>query len=185
MTLTQIRHLLTATALTAAAGLAQAGPMTLGQSQFDLTSTGPFSLSTSLSLSERQLVSLDVLGWSANAADLQFDSVLLQKGNQSFLFDRQAQHNSLGAALLAQEQRGNGRGRWIAHLQTFDLSPVVLDAGDWTITVSGTDEHLKFYSGFGLRVETAAVVSEPASLALVSMALMGGLLVRRRKAQAA
>ena len=148
MNKTKIRQLLTATALTAAATLAQAGTMSLDQSAFTLQSTGAFSIPTLLTLGDRQLVNLQLTGWSADAADLQFSSLTLQKGNQTFVFDHQSQLTSLGAALLDEEQRGAGRSKWTAYLQSYELTPVVLDAGEWTVTVNGSDEHLKFFSGF-------------------------------------
>lgn len=177
-----LRSTLLAVLALGAAG-AMAGPMTLTTTPLTLPTTGAFTFHSTLHLDSRQEVRLQLQGWSANATDLQIAQLRLTNGAQTLVFDAVADGTALGAPALSQSTMGAGRGAFTAYLQDFSLGPVVLDAGDWSVDVLGTDDHVKFASGLRLSAQAGAVVPEPAGFALALTALGGALLARRRRAR--
>ncbi len=197
-TLTTLRHCSAAAALSLLAVSAQAASMSL-QDAFKTPGTGDFSHSVSFSLSERSELSLWLQGWSMKgvvpadgsvsgalaASDLKFLGLTLTGAGQSFNFSG---HSSLGQAVIGSEQRTNpGSSRpWTAYLQTYELAPLALDAGNWTLTVYGEDKDDKKASGLDLRLQAQPAqqaVPEPGALLLASLSLLAaGLLGRRRQA---
>lgn len=188
------RKLLAVAAILAAGG-SQAGGLTL-QDSLQIVSKGDFSRSVSLQLAQRSQVSLWLQGWSQKApaagnngvlasGDLNLYGIQLVNGSTTLTFDGQPGNGSLGSPTWTTEQRsnpGSSRG-WTAHLQTYELQPLTLDAGNWTLTYFGHDEHQKFASGVALRVQAQNAVSEPAALGLAALSLaLGGWLTRRRRA---
>ena len=188
--------LLAAASLSLLAVAAQAGGLSL-QDSFQIANAGDFSRSLTLQLDQRSQVSLWLQGWSqkgnlaggANGAlassDLSIRGLSLQKGGTTLVFDGLPGHGSLGEASWSSEARSNpGSNRsWTAYLQTYELQPLVLEAGTWTVSYYGHDEHKKFASGVELRVQAQNAVPEPAALSLAGLSLaLVGLLSRRRRA---
>ncbi len=194
------RNLLAATGLALFGFAAQASSLSL-QDAYKVQAHGAFSHSLSLQLDERSSVSIWLQGWSQKgalpssgnptgalaASDLHISSLILSNGVQTFYFDGQPGHFSLGTPLMGSESRGNPGSRpWTAFLQTYELQPLLLDAGAWTLTVNGFDEHLKFASGLDLRVQAQQApnaVPAPAAFGLAALALLiGGLMSRKQRA---
>lgn len=190
------RQLFAAASLSLLGGLAQAGGLSL-KDELQIREAGQFSSTVVLQLDQRSQVSLWLQGWSQKgsaggsstgalaSSDLNIRGLTLKNGSTTLYFDGQPGNGSLGLAAHSTESRlipGSKRETSVA-LQTFELEPLLLDAGSWTLTYYGDDESKKFASGVELRVQAQNAVAEPAALALAGLSLgLGGLLTRRRRA---
>lgn len=114
-----------------------------------------------------------------SASDLTIESVTLTNGLQTFVFDGIPDADTFASVTNTTQKIGAVK-EWDA---TYMLSPVLLEAGTWTITVKGHDTNTKSISSFNFSLTSGGSVPEPAGLALAALLPAGlALLSRRRRA---
>lgn len=171
-----IRHIFSALMLVLAGSSAVAAPITFSKSGLN----GNFSNGYDFTLSSGQQFSGSLLTISRLEHDLNILSVGLSNGQVQYTFDSTSGFQSISSASSAVVIKGNSVLEWI---ETYELTPVFLTAGDWRLTISGVDDASnKFNGSYTVSLnDSGSAVPEPQSLALMLAAFGAMALVTRSK----
>lgn len=161
----------------AAPAVVQAAPITMSGANFD----GAFSLQGQFQLVQSQVLSGRIEAVSRQSTDLGIEALVLTQGQRVLRFDL-VQDGTHFAALPSTTRTVSVKGKDVTEwVQAFNISPVELEAGEWSMALIGQDTNQKTPSSVSLRLEPSNNVPEPSSLAAVLAAFAGlGALSRRR-----
>lgn len=166
-------------ALALAASLATAGPVVFDQKAL----TGNASTTYTFEVATDSMFSGWLKATSNLAGNLAIESVLLSKDGVSYQFDGSHVDDDMFLSVVAGTGSTPGKKGPIPNYSlTYTLSPVLLTAGDWEMTVNfgSYGKYNSMVAGEG----SLSAVPEPQSLALVLASLGAMVWVGRRRAAA-
>lgn len=173
-----------ALALSAAAAAADPVLSFAFASPQDSIGTGSYSQKFTFSLTQGANFFGEVDAKSSVFGNITVGSVLLSNGTQQYLFQSSGNgtlFDSITDSILPITK--NGRTIGTDYVRSYGWDAVYLSAGDWTVTVTGTDIDSKNGGSFALSlVDPPANVPEPQTLALAAAALGALVFASRRRA---
>ncbi len=178
----KLKTVLASLALCSSSALVAASPITFSTK---LVEEGSFTQSYSFTLDTDQLLSGSLTTRSVVVAhDVTISSFVLSNGVLSYVFDSTADLTQLllsSTSSGTETVKGTTRDIWT---DSYSFDSVLLTAGDWTLTVYGSDTENKRMGSIAVALETSTV-PEPQTLALSLLALGAAGLASRRKASSA
>ena len=167
-------------ALALTASLAAAGPVAFTEKALD--GSEPWTVSYTLNVEKDAMFSGWLKSVSNKKDNVVVESVLLSKDGVDYLFDLADDEYKFLAVSVDQQSTPGKKGNITHWHWTYELSPVLLSAGEWDVTVNLNNYSNKFNSSL-LGAGTLSAVPEPQSLALALGALGALVLVSRRAAR--